>query len=100
MTPECNILVGECRAELKKLKVRSVHCVVTSPPYWNLRDYKLPPVEWPAMKYAPMAGMRRISVPAWSGQCGLEPTPEMFVAHMVLVFRAVWRVLRDDGTCW
>lgn len=85
---------------LKTLKPGSVHCCVTSPPYWNLRDYKLPPVEWPALKYSPMAGARKISVPAWSGQCGLEPTPQMFVAHMVLVFRAVKRVLRDDGTCW
>lgn len=54
----------------------SVHCVVTSPPYWALRDYGVP------------------------GQLGLEPTPEQYVANMVAVFREVWRVLRPDGTVW
>ena len=37
---------------------------------------------------------------AWLGNVGLEPTPDMFVAHMVNVFREVWRVMRDDGTLW
>src|SRR6185312_11164468 len=37
---------------------------------------------------------------AWRGCLGLEPTPEMFVAHMVEIMREVWRVLRDDGTLW
>jgi len=54
----------------------SVHCCVTSPPYWNLRDYGVP------------------------GQLGLEPTPDAYVANMVAVFREVWRVLRADGTVW
>jgi DNA modification methylase len=55
---------------------QSVQCVVTSPPYWGLRDYGI------------------------GGQLGLEPTPEEYVANMVAVFREVWRVLRDDGTLW
>jgi DNA modification methylase len=54
----------------------SVQCVVTSPPYWGLRDYGV------------------------AGQLGLEPTPDEFVANMVRVFREVRRVLRGDGTCW
>ena len=58
------------------LQDQSVHCVVTSPPYWGLRDY----------------GM--------NGQLGLEGTPEEYIENMVAVFREVWRVLRDDGTCW
>jgi DNA modification methylase len=37
---------------------------------------------------------------AWRGQLGLEPTPDLYVAHMVEVFEAVRRVLRPDGTCW
>ena len=37
---------------------------------------------------------------AWLGELGNEPTPELFVQHMVEVFRAVWRVLRKDGTLW
>jgi len=58
------------------MDAESVHCCVTSPPYWNLRDYGV------------------------AGQIGLERTPEEFVAAMVDVFRAVRRVLRDDGTLW
>lgn len=53
-----------------------VHCCVTSPPYWGLRDYGI------------------------DGQIGLEATPEEYVASMVEVFREVRRVLRDDGTLW
>ena len=37
---------------------------------------------------------------AWKGELGLEPTPQMFVEHIVLVFREVKRVLRDDGVIW
>lgn len=58
------------------LPARSVQCVVTSPPYWGLRDY------------------------GSTGQLGLETTPEEYVANMVAVFRDVWRVLRDDGVLW
>lgn len=54
----------------------SVQCIVTSPPYWGLRDYGV------------------------SGQLGLEPTPDLYVEHMVVVFREVRRVLRPDGTLW
>ena len=55
---------------------KSVHCCVTSPPYFGLRDY------------------------GHSGQIGLEATPDAFVAEMVAAFREVKRVLRDDGTLW
>lgn len=37
---------------------------------------------------------------AWKGELGLEPTPEMYVSHLVKIFREVSRVLREDGTCW
>jgi DNA modification methylase len=63
----------------------SVQCVVTSPPYWGLRDYGLPPSVWDD---------------GWRGVLGLEPTPELWLAHMVSVFREIRRVLRDDGTVW
>jgi DNA modification methylase len=68
------VLHGDCRAILPTLPAASVHCVVTSPPYWGLRDYGV------------------------EGQLGLELTPEAYVAAMVGVFREVRRVLRDDGT--
>ena len=61
---------------LRQLKDSSVHCVMTSPPYWGLRDY------------------------GEAGQIGLEPTPEAYLERMVEVFREVRRVLRDDGTLW
>ncbi len=70
------LLQGDVLDELAGLPDGSVHCVVTSPPYWGLRDYS--------------------SV----GQIGLEPTPELYVARIVEVFREVRRVLRADGTCW
>ena len=70
------ILIGDCREQLATLPEKSVHCCVTSPPYWGLRDYGV------------------------DGQLGLEPTPEEYVANIVGVFREVWRALRDDGTLW
>jgi site-specific DNA-methyltransferase (adenine-specific) len=70
------ILQGDCRDVLPTLPADSVHCVVTSPPYWGLRDY----------------GVDR--------QLGLERTPEEFVENMVGVFREVRRVMRDDATLW
>ncbi|MDO8596394.1 MAG: site-specific DNA-methyltransferase [Sulfuricaulis sp.] len=70
------ILKGDARKLIRTLPDESVHCVVTSPPYFGLRDY----------------GM--------AGQIGLEPTPSAFVAEMVDVFREVRRVLRADGTLW
>jgi DNA modification methylase len=68
--------IGDCRAILDTLPERSVHCVVTSPPYWGLRDYGV------------------------ADQLGLEATPEEYVLNLVDVFRKVRRVLRDDGTVW
>ena len=70
------IITGDCRAVLADLPSESVHCVVTSPPYWGLRDYGV------------------------DGQLGMEPTLGEHLAVMVEVFRAVRRVLRKDGTCW
>ncbi len=37
---------------------------------------------------------------AWKGELGLEPTPELYIEHLVMIFREVKRVLRKDGTCW
>lgn len=68
--------MGDCRAALRAMPAGSVHTVVTSPPYWGLRDYDV------------------------DGQIGLEATPEAFVAVMVEVFEEVRRALRDDGTLW
>jgi DNA modification methylase len=70
------ILQGDCRDVLKTLPDESVHCVVTSPPYWGLRDYGV------------------------EGQLGLEASPQEYVEDLVAVFSEAWRVLRSDGTLW
>src|SRR6185369_9020492 len=70
------ILHGDCIEMMRTLPDKSVHCVVTSPPYWGLRDYGV------------------------DGQIGLEASPMQWVQKMVEVFREVRRVLRDDGTVW
>lgn len=58
------------------LAPQSIHAIVTSPPYWGLRDYGDP------------------------GQFGLEPTPEAYVARLVELFALLRPALRDDGTVW
>lgn len=70
------ILNGDCRDILPTLEAQSVHCCVTSPPYFCLRDY------------------------GCVGQIGLEQTPDEYVSALCGVFREVRRVLRDDGTLW
>ena len=70
------LLLGDCREVLRTLPDETVHCVVTSPPYWRQRDYGV------------------------FGQIGLEQTPEEYVSEMVAVFREIRRILRRDGTCW
>ncbi|MBM3853177.1 MAG: site-specific DNA-methyltransferase [Verrucomicrobia bacterium] len=74
--PSCRIVVGDALEQLRTLPDGSVHCCVTSPPYWGLRDYKCP------------------------GQIGMESSPGEFVARLVAVFDEVHRVLRDDGNLW
>ena len=77
MIPEMNrIYVGNCLALLRSWPDTFAQTVVTSPPYWGLRDYGV------------------------AGQLGRESTPDAYVQKMVEVFREVRRVLRDDGTLW
>ena len=70
------ILIGDVRDRLRALPADSVDCVVTSPPYWGLRDYGV------------------------DGQIGLEPTLGEHLAVMVDVFEEVRRVLKPTGTLW
>jgi DNA modification methylase len=81
---------GHVLNELRSMEAKSVHCCVTSPPYWGLRNYDTPAQVWGDSEKSG----------AWFGSYGLEPTPELFVEHTVEVFREVRRVLRDDGTLW
>ena len=70
------IHTGDALDQLRAMPDNSVHCVVTSPPYYGLRDYGV------------------------EGQMGLEATPAEFVERLVTVFREVRRVLAIDGTLW
>jgi site-specific DNA-methyltransferase (cytosine-N4-specific) len=79
------IIVGHALDVLKTLPSESVDCVVTSPPYWGLRDYHTEPVEWSD---------------GWVGQLGLEPTHQLYIKHLVSIFDEVKRVLKPSGTCW
>ena len=67
---------GNVLQELKKLADKSVNCVITSPPYWQLRDY------------------------GFDGQWGLESTFQEYLEHLWSMMDEIWRVLRDDGTVW
>jgi DNA modification methylase len=74
--PDFTLHVGDVSDVLAELPDESVDCVVTSPPYWALRDYGV------------------------AGQLGLEASLDLYVERMVNVFREVRRVLARHGTCW
>ena len=73
---EVKLICADVLEALRTLDDGSTQCVVTSPPYWALRDY------------------------GCDGQIGLEATPEEYVSRLVDVFREVSRVLADDGVLW
>lgn len=70
------LMIGDVRDQLSQIDSDSIDCVVTSPPYWGLRDYGV------------------------EGQIGLEPTLAEHLAVMVEVFDLVKRVLKPSGTMW
>lgn len=76
MKLKAKVLVGDNRQTIKKLPDNSVQTVVTSPPYFGLRDY------------------------GHEEQIGLEQTPQAFVKELCKVFDEIWRVLKEDGTVW
>jgi DNA modification methylase len=121
------ILIGDVREQLRTLDADSVHCVVTSPPYWGLRDYGT--ASWqggaadcdhsiirscadpknadaPTQNGRPKKGEElnrqacRCGAQRIDSQIGLEATPAEFIAVLVDVFDEVRRVLRPEGTCW
>ena len=119
-----NILIGDVFTQLQTMPDNSVQCVITSPPYWGMRDYgtaswdggdsrcnhKVGRFEYSvsgkqasnsasaghqAYDVCPKCGATRID-----SQIGLEQTPQEYVTKMVSVFREVWRVLKNDGVLW
>ncbi len=102
---------GDVLDVLRQMPEESVHCAVTSPPYWGLRIYPWggdgscrgrngsEEHQWPEL--LPSSSIQVCArCGAQAGTLGLEATPEEYVAKMVEVFREVRRVLRSDGTCW
>lgn len=97
------IITGDAIDALAGLPESSVQACITSPPYWGLRDYGVAARVWDddgdcdhvwaADRFCRGCG-------AWRGCLGLEPTPDLFVSHLVEMVRGVRRVLRDDGTLW
>lgn len=83
---------------IERLNPKSIHCCVTSPPYYGLRDYKLPPSNWPEITFSILG----FPVTIKEQECclGLEKTPMEFVGHIVFIFRKVKEALRNDGTLW
>jgi DNA modification methylase len=65
-----------CLETLKKMPNDFLDCVITSPPYWQLRDY------------------------GYDGQWGLEPTFEQYLEHLWEMMDEIYRVLKPTGTCW
>jgi hypothetical protein len=94
------ILQGDVIDVIKRIPVESINCIVTSPPYYGLRNYDLPPTDWAEVSYAPMSGLPPLIIPPMARCLGLEDSIEAYVAHMVLVFRGLWKVLREDGVAW
>lgn len=118
---------GDCREIIKALPDESVNCVVTSPPYFGLRDYGTATWEGGnadcdhvtgrvartitdasskqitnngAMMNETRRTCPRCGALRIDSQIGLEESPAAYVEQMVEVFREVRRVLRADGTCW
>jgi len=98
-----HIYQGNCLDVLRSFPDESVHCVITSPPYWGLRDYGIEPIiwdgdadcehEWGDIQFCRKCG-------AWWGSYGFEPSMEMYIDHTVRIFQEIRRILRKDGTCW
>lgn len=92
--------VGNNIDVLKKYPDGYFQMCVTSPPYWGLRDYGNDPTIWdaqPDCEHVWDETMFCGKCGAWNGCLGLEPTPELYVQHLVAIFREVKRVLRPDG---
>lgn len=70
------ILIGDVKEQIHKLQPKSIQTVVTSPPYWGLRDYKT------------------------DGQLGQEKKADMYIQNLSDVFDAIGTYLTDDGTLW
>lgn len=128
-----DLQIGDNREILPNYPDSHFDCIVTSPPYWGLRNYETPPLifdgdpncehEWDTeiiinrghqgdkttlvgtqtaniSKSANNFGSFCSKCSAWKGQLGLEPTPELFIKHLVDTFDIVKSKLKNTGTCF
>ena len=118
-----DIKIGDCREKLKELPNNFFHTVITSPPYWGLRDYGTGKWIGGDPNCSHIAGKSRNDADREFGtketltvqyrdvckdcgavrqdnQIGMEASPEEYVRKIVRTFQEVKRVLRDDGTLW
>lgn len=127
-------LQGNCLDLLKPLNNEIVDCVITSPPYWALRDYGSEPQIWDGKPDCEHAWIQQITqhtgnrnslgssviakvkegindtglhksafcglCNAWRGELGLEPTFNLYIDHLIQIFREIKRVLKPGGTIW
>ena len=122
MLSDWEIRLGDAVEQLRLMEPESVHSVVTSPPYWGLRKYGHWQMQtvwgdlahfpgsrrypgklhlfWLRWRAAERGGVSCRWGCCWIGALGLEPTLDLYISHMVEVFREVRRVLRRDGTVW
>jgi DNA modification methylase len=125
MKVKAEVIIGDNRQALKELSDASVQTVVTSPPYWGLRDYgtatwiggdeacdhETPRSRGDDIKENDKQGTSKGSRPnlQWDCKCGairednqigLEQSPDDFIEQLCVVFDEVWRVLKDNGTIW
>lgn len=128
MKVNAKVYVGDNRISLKSLADKSIQTVVTSPPYWGLRDYGT--ANWVGgdqecshrreskksdktitghKNFTEMLGVGDAIYKSLCPRCGairedeqigLEESPREFVEQLCLVFDEIWRVLSDDGTLW
>src|SRR6266404_215695 len=101
--PVNQIVQGHVPDILSTLPSESIDMVITSPPYWALRDYETTDQIWGATrlcKHDWSKGSVCVHCSAWRGQLGLEPTFEFYIRHLCDIFDQVRRILKPEGSCW
>ncbi len=79
---DCEIICGEATEEVGKFADRYFDCLVTSPPYWALREYDAPP---------------QVFSDGWEGQLGREPYPQMYLEHLWAIFDVIRPKMKETA---
>ncbi len=76
MSERITLIQGDCSNELERIDDSSIDCCVTSPPYWNLRNY------------------------GDANGLGMDSSPEKYLGHLCDIFNSIYTKLKPSGTCW